>query len=194
VIPRPRSAFREPAGLDDIRNIRNFKVSTAASPPPAEAMRRGSDQPSNGASFAGIGTGISAGSEDTIGVPSVPGVSVGNPGLHISQWNSGGGDGGASDFSTSRNYLEIVKLKIEKNKKYPENAKRNHMEGIVNLKFIITSDGDIRNMEISKSSRHPMLDEAAMQALKDAAPFPKPPERFFKEEVPLQISIIFELT
>jgi periplasmic protein TonB len=195
VIPRPRPTSREPACLDDIKDTKNFKMSPSAPTPPVEAMQRSSGQPSHGASFAGVSAGISAGSEGAINVPSVPGVSAGNPGMHISQWNPGGiGERGATDFSSSQTYLEIVKLKIEKNKKYPEEAKRNHMEGTVSLKFIITADGDIRNTEIAKSSRHPTLDEAAMKALKDATPFPKPPERFFKGEVPLQISIIFQLT
>jgi protein TonB len=195
VIPRPRSTVREPVSLDDIKDIKNFKVSSSAPAPPVEAMPRSSGQPSHGASFAGMSAGIAAGSDGAISVPSVPGVSVGNPGMHVSQWNPGGtGDSGASDFSSSRTYLEIVKLKIEKNKKYPEEAKRNHMEGTVSLKFIITPDGNIKNTEVSKSSRNAMLDEAAMKALQDAAPFPKPPERFFKGDIPLQLSIIFELT
>ncbi|MFH0727540.1 MAG: energy transducer TonB [Pseudomonadota bacterium] len=195
VIPRPRPTSREPTSLDDIKDVKNFKASAPAPSPPVDASPRSSGQPSHGASFAGMSAGISAGSEGALSVPSVPGVSVGNPGMHISQWNPGGiGEGGGSDFSSSRTYFEIVKLKIEKNKKYPEEAKKNHMEGTVSLKFIITPDGTIRNTEVAKSSRHPMLDDAAIKALKDAAPFPKPPERFFKGEVPLQISIIFELT
>jgi periplasmic protein TonB len=195
VIPRPRSTTRESVSLDDIKDIKNFKVSAAAPAPPVEAMPRSSGQPSHGANFAGMSAGIAAGGEGGISVPSVPGVSAGNPGMHISQWNPGGtGDIGASDFSSSRTYLEIVKLKIEKNKKYPEDAKRNRMEGTVGLKFIITPDGNIKNTEVAKSSRNRMLDDAAMKALQDAAPFPKPPERFFKGEVPLQLSIIFELT
>lgn len=196
VIPRPRSAARELTGLNDIKDIQNFKVSTGAPPPNVEAARHSSGQPSHGASFAGASTGISAGNEGSISVPSVPGVATaGNPGMHISQWNpAGAGDMDITDFSSSKTYLEIVKLKIEKNKKYPEDAKSSHVEGVVSLKFTITPDGNIKNSEIAKSSRNKILDEAAMKALKDAAPFPKPPVKFFKGEVPLQISINFELT
>jgi protein TonB len=196
IIPRPRSSARELSDLDDIKDIQNFKVSTGAPPPNVEAARHTSGQPSGGASFAGAGAGISAGNEGSISVPSVPGVATaGNPGMHISHWNPAGiGDMDVTDFSSSKTYLELVKLKIEKNKKYPEDAKSNHIEGIVSLKFIITPDGNIKNSEVAKSSRNKILDEAAMKALKEAAPFPKPPVKFFKGEVPLQISISFELT
>lgn len=196
IIPRPRSTARELSDLNDIKDIQNFKASTGAPPPNVEATRHSSGQPSSGASFAGASAGISAGNEGTINVPSIPGVAtVGNPGMHISQWNpAGAGDMDTTDFSSSKTYLEIVKLKIEKNKKYPEDAKSSHVEGIVSLKFIITPEGNIKNSEIAKSSRNKILDEAAMKALKDAAPFPKPPIKFFKGEVPLQISISFELT
>jgi len=196
IIPRPRSTARELSDLDDIKDIQNFKVSAGAPPPSVETTRPTSGQPFGGASFAGASAGISAGNEGTINVPSIPGVAAaGNPGMHISQWNPASiGDMDVTDFSSSKTYLELVKLKIEKNKKYPEDAKSNHIEGIVSLKFIITPDGNIKNTEVAKSSRNKILDEAAIKALRDAAPFPKPPTKFFKGEVPLQISISFELT
>jgi len=45
-----------------------------------------------------------------------------------------------------------------------------------------------------KTSRYKVLDIAALKAVKDAAPFPKPPSRFFKGEIPLELTVVFELT
>ncbi len=196
IIPRPRATARELSDLDDIKDIQNFKMSAGTPPPNVESTRPSSGQPSGAASFAGASAGISAGNEGSISVPSIPGAAaIGSPGMHISQWNpSGAGDLDVTDFSSSKTYLELVKLKIEKNKKYPEDAKSNHVEGIVSLKFIISPDGTIKNTEVAKSSRNKILDEAALKALKDASPFPKPPTKFFKGDIPLQISISFELT
>jgi periplasmic protein TonB len=195
VIPRPRSVAKEPVDMDEVKDIRNFKASRAAVPPPVSATPAPAGKGSYGLGFvAGMNSSATAG-EATLSVPSVPGIPLGKPGMHISQWNPGGmGDIGTSDFSSSSTYLEIVKLRIEKHKKYPEAAKRNHHEGSVGLRFVITLDGGIKDVEVVKSSQNSSLDQAALQALEKAAPFPKPPARFFKEEVSLQISIIFELT
>lgn len=195
-IPRPpRPASKELSGLDDIKDIRNYKASSGNPIPPAESAKPVGSGHQLGGSIAGI-SGIAAGSEGSISIPAVPGIAVGNYGQSISQWHpkNVGDMTAAANYSTFRTYLDIVKLKIEKNKKYPEFAKRTQLEGTVTLKFIITLNGDVKNTEIAKSSRHPVLDEAAMEALKDAAPFPKPPAQLFKEEIPLQVSIVFQLT
>jgi protein TonB len=38
------------------------------------------------------------------------------------------------------------------------------------------------------------LDDAALRAVQDAAPFPKPPRRLFGSEVALELTMVFELT
>ncbi len=96
-----------------------------------------------------------------------------------------------AEYSTPQHYFEMVKMRIERVKKYPE---RTRQAGSVTLKFVITGDGDIRNPEITRSSRNRLLDDAAMKALRDAAPFPKPPPRLFKGDVTLQVAIVFEVT
>jgi len=198
IIPRPHTAQRETPSPDGTAGLQTYKASAVTPPPPAATAKPISAAAPSGAGVAGILAGLTSGSEAAVSIPAVPGVSIGAGGTHISQGSSGSGTGigdgtGGSDYSTSQTYLEIVKLKIEKNKKYPENAKRRQMEGTVTLKFIITASGDIRNTEIEKSSRHAVLDDAALKALENAAPFPRPPVRFFSGDVPIQISIVFEL-
>ena len=68
------------------------------------------------------------------------------------------------------------------------------MEGRVTVRFAITSGGDIKDVKIIKKSRNRHLNEAALAAVKLSAPFPKPPARFFKEDLTLVITIVFELT
>ncbi|MBW2106971.1 MAG: TonB family protein [Deltaproteobacteria bacterium] len=45
-----------------------------------------------------------------------------------------------------------------------------------------------------KTSRHRVLDTAALRAVKDASPFPKPPSQIYKGDLTLEIDIVFELT
>lgn len=115
-------------------------------------------------------------------------------GLNITEWSPPKELVEESDYVTSNSYMEIIRLMIEKHKHYPNLARAKHMEGIVTIRFVITPDGKTKAIEIAKSSRYKILDRAALRAVKDAAPFPKPPRQFFKGEVPFEITIVFELT
>ena len=110
-----------------------------------------------------------------------------NSGLNIADWSPG-------ELDTSYSYLEMVRLKIEQQKLYPDTARVRQIEGSVTIRFVITPDGGVRAVELVKPSRHLFLDTAALNAVKDAAPFPKPPKHLFKGEIPLELTIVFELT
>lgn len=99
-----------------------------------------------------------------------------------------------SDYVTSNDYFEMVRLRIESHKRYPNAAKRRQIEGQVTVRFAIEPDGRISSLKIVKSTRHRALDQAALSAVKEASPFPKPPKNLFKRSIPLEITIMFELT
>ncbi|MBW2737655.1 MAG: energy transducer TonB [Deltaproteobacteria bacterium] len=121
-----------------------------------------------------------------IGMPDIPDT----PGLNVANWNPGElTDSGDAEAI----YLEMVRLKIERHKKYPETAKARQIEGFVTVRFVITPQGDVLNVEIVKSSRQKSLDKAALRAIHAAAPFPVPPQHLFKGEIPLELTIAFEL-
>ena len=61
------------------------------------------------------------------------------------------------------------------------------------VRFVIISGGDIRSAEVVKTSGNKALDRAALTAVKDAAPFPKAPASLFKGDIPLELTIVFEL-
>ena len=124
---------------------------------------------------------------------SMPDVPVGSS-LRITEWVPVNMEETFGDYGTSGSYLEMVRLMIERHKKYPDIARTRQIEGRVIIRFVITPEGDIKEVEIVKKSEHKHLDEAALTAVKLSAPFPKPPERFFKGEVTLVITIVFELT
>jgi protein TonB len=112
---------------------------------------------------------------------------------------TGAGVGEADPFSfdhynTSDSYLQMVRLRIERHKHYPQHARAAFREGRVVISFTITTDGGIRSLEVRKSSNTKVLDEAALQAVRSAVPFPSPPRHLFKGEIPLELTIVFELT
>ena len=113
--------------------------------------------------------------------------------LQIADWTPGALVA-SGDCMTAQSYLEMVRLKIERHKKYPDIARVKNIEGSVVVRFVITPDGGIREVEVAKRSRNRALDLAALRAVQNAAPFPKPPRHLFKGEIPLELTIVFELT
>jgi protein TonB len=98
-----------------------------------------------------------------------------------------------TQFTTARDYFEMLNLRIHSVKKYPESARSRHIQGRVKVKFVLLGDGSLKDVQVVKSSRHRNLDEAAVNAVKKAAPFPKPPASLFKTPVTFQVHILFEL-
>jgi len=97
-------------------------------------------------------------------------------------------------FDTARDYFDLVRLRIEQKKRYPEPAKERNQEGRTTVRFVITKEGRPQGVRIHRSSNNRLLDQAALQAIRDAGPFPVPPRRHFQDEVPVELTIVFELT
>jgi periplasmic protein TonB len=194
-IPRPRPMLKELPNVEDIADIRDIKVSQRTIPR-VEPMKTESQQRSRSTAATFAGMADVGGPGEKIEIPVVPGVPMVQGGTGIGQWTPKDlkqiGDF-AQDYLTPQSYLEMVKLKIERNKEYPEKAKARQSQGRVTVHFVITLEGELKATQITKSSRHAALDEAAVKAVKDSAPFPKPPARLFKEEIPMTITIVFEL-
>jgi periplasmic protein TonB len=98
-----------------------------------------------------------------------------------------------TEFTTNNDYFDMVRIKIDSRKKYPESAKSKHIEGKVKVGFVITPDGQASSIRIVKNARINSLNVAALNAVKDAAPFPRPPASFLKRPLNIEITIVFEL-
>jgi len=78
---------------------------------------------------------------------------------------------------------------------YPPKAKEKGWEGTTKVRFTLTGDGRIKQIDIAESSEHSLLDAAAILAVKDASPFPafKPYLQDSKEEeIELQAELVFQ--
>jgi len=119
----------------------------------------------------------------------------GLPGLQVGQWQAGPVVS-APDFGTAEDYFDMVRLRIEQYKRYPESAQNRHIEGRVTVEFVIEPDGTVSSAHIKKGSRHDSLNEAALRAIKKAAPFPIPPSYIFTQGQPVRLvlAVVFELT
>ncbi len=90
-------------------------------------------------------------------------------------------------------YQDMVKQRIEEVRRYPSWAKRQGIEGIVDLSFIVLSNGMSQDVKIIHSSGSKLLDEEAVETIKRANPFPPIPKEISTSSVQMEVSIIFTL-
>lgn len=79
-------------------------------------------------------------------------------------------------FSNIRQAVELVWV-------YPSEAARKGIQGVVNVEFTIERDGSVSRVKVLKSSHSALLDDAIVQALREASPFPPLPETIKKESL-----------
>ncbi|TCB48627.1 TonB family protein [Acinetobacter sp. ANC 4779] len=82
-------------------------------------------------------------------------------------------DGIQAKQDISAAYLEKFRQKVEfyGNRYYPDAAKVQHLAGEVRLMVILNKNGGIRAIRLIDSSGHALLDEAAKNSVRKAAPF-----------------------
>ena len=100
---------------------------------------------------------------------------------------------GSAAHGSSRDYLSMVRLRIENRKQYPYAARKRQVQGRVVVRFVIGTDGSLGHVSLVEKSRHELLNEAAIEAVRASSPFPRPPARLFTDPVLLEISMVFEL-
>lgn len=126
-----------------------------------------------------------------IGVPAIPRP----PAVAASDWVPKlQAEATPTEFMTADSYLEMVKLRIESRKRYPRAAKNARIEGRVAIRFILAADGSVRDVAVTRGARNDALNAAALEAVRQAAPFPRPPANLFKGDLALELTIVFELT
>ena len=70
-----------------------------------------------------------------------------------------------------------VSAAVKKHKNYPSNARRMRHQGVVEVRFLLKTDGSIDELKVTKSSGFESLDNGALENVKKASSeFPKPKE------------------
>lgn len=87
-------------------------------------------------------------------------------------------------------YLNSIREKIYSHKRYPKSAAMNGIEGETLVSFAVDNNGNIAYMEVKKSSGFEILNRAAVEAVKSAAPFLP---HSFKETVRIEVPFRFRL-
>lgn len=101
-----------------------------------------------------------------------------------------------SSTSARRQMISDHALKLERwlerHQRYPRAARRAGIEGVVQLQFVLTSEGRVEAANVRASSGAPVLDRAALELLQSAAPLPWP-QGLEVAAIEVQVPVRFEL-
>lgn len=85
---------------------------------------------------------------------------------------------GAITFDTSDakyiGYMRLLRIEIESIWKYPRQAAYRGEQGDLEIRFTINKKGQLADVQVLRGSGYPLLDEAAVQALKNGRYWPLP--------------------
>ena len=81
-----------------------------------------------------------------------------------------------SNAQSDEDFSKVIAA-VKKHKNYPNNARRMKHQGIVEVRFLLKTDGSIDELKVTKSSGFESLDNGALENVKKASSeFPKPKE------------------
>lgn len=149
-VPTPRPAYTPPPKP---KVERRQKVAKAAPPKKRQAGSRGSDQQD---ARRGTASGSRNAQKATEGRKTARAAQSGN--------------------AQVSNYPGKVVSKLRRSLRYPSAAKRQRLKGEVHVRFTIARNGSVSAIRVARSSGSEILDQAAIETVRRAAPFPKIPD------------------
>jgi len=84
-------------------------------------------------------------------------------------------------------YIARIMASIQAHKLYPYSARRRHIEGDIQVLFVIDAQGKVQKLHVAGSSS--VLNVATKQAIEEALPFPRPQQQY----VPVQFTMQYRL-
>ena len=132
----------------------------------ASGVEGGTGSGSGSGMGSGIGSGIGEGVGSGMGKGVGEGVGSGK--------GRGYGSGEAEAFLASK--LSLISQIVQQRITYPYMARRLGLEGKVVVSFLLTREGEVKEIRIEESSSHTVLDENAIETIKKCSSlFPVPP-------------------
>lgn len=90
-------------------------------------------------------------------------------------------------------YQDMVKQRIEQARRYPARARKQGMEGMVLVSFIVLANGEADEIILIRSCGARILDEEAINTIKRAGPFAPIPRGTGADFVQMDVSLVFNL-
>lgn len=180
----PKPLFEQPAQIpvEEIQALPVFDNPMEIPPPP--------DAPEIMPSTTGYGTGVTDSSGDGAAGVSVPAAGGSGDGAGTGTGGAGTRSVGAAKANTIDIYINNVANRLQSNLVYPARLRRDGIEAVTTIAFTVTESGQIKrnSLEVRKSSGYREMDDNALRAARESAPFDKPPK-----EMTLVIAVAFEV-
>lgn len=90
-------------------------------------------------------------------------------------------------------YLKKLRQRIESAWKYPQEAAERGIYGDLYIKFTINKNGSIGPIELLRTSGHSILDNAAMKAIREAAPYWPVPDELGKDSFTITGHFVYSI-
>jgi periplasmic protein TonB len=170
--PRPPAVKPRPPAAKPAPRAQEKPVEKPAPQPSQTATAEPPLGPSNGPGAASptAQPGTAASGTASAGPGGATGVGTGAAGAGRGAFGSGKGPGD--------DYLDRLRRHLAKYKHYPPEAVKRKEEGTVLLSFILARDGTVLEAAVERSSGFPLIDQAALDMLRNASPVPPLPASF----------------
>lgn len=109
------------------------------------------------------------------------------------QPQSGGGIAGGATTAREKSYFGELAAHLARHQRYPMEARRRKITGIVTVHFSFDQAGSIREFSVKNSSGNRLLDDEALAMLKRAQPLPPIPEELDTDLLSISLPIDFSL-
>lgn len=126
-----------------------------------------------------------AADRSTPAYPASPGIAAGSPQSVVPNVRAATAEGGgkaatgnpSGKTGAERPAGDYIGIRdgIQREIVYPAMARKMGWEGKVVVTFLILPDGSVRGIRVVQGSGHAVLDRGAVEAVRNASPFPRPP-------------------
>lgn len=135
---------------------------------------------------------------NSVGYEGVAKSGEGGGGGNLSPYNPNVGEAGKAINLNTKNFKYVgyfagIKEKIEWAWVYPQEAQMSGQQGTLTLTFTILRSGQLKEVKRVRGSGFPLLDNAAVQAVRDAAGFGPFPEEWPDEEITIVANFTYHL-
>jgi protein TonB len=117
--------------------------------------------------------------------------SGGGPGSSLALATPGAGGSGAAPAEYGQ-YLRQFRQRVQESLIYPLAARRQGLEGTVELHVWLEATGRVRDVQVARSSSHVVLDDAALETIRRLGPVPFP-ESLPRRPLLIRIPLVYEL-
>jgi periplasmic protein TonB len=98
-----------------------------------------------------------------------------------------------SDSTAIPTWRSRIAATLERNKRYPSEARQRRQQGVAQVAFTLDRKGHLVTSHIVRGSGYASLDQETLQLLQRAQPFPPPPAELSGERVDLIVPVRFNL-